>query len=72
MQLLEKLRILSRLNQKKSFLMNQREQSLNKIRKQGTEVIPSETDLVFTVSKGKEMRTLDNLVGFDEDELTEL
>ena len=35
-----------------------------------TEVVPGETDLVFTISKGREPRTLDNLVGYDEKELT--
>ena len=35
------------------------------------EIIPSETDLVFVVSKGRDMRTLENLKGFNKDELTE-
>ena len=35
----------------------------------GTDVVPSETDLVFTVSKGKDMRTVGNLAGFNDDQL---
>ena len=34
-----------------------------------TEVVPGETELVFTISKGKEPRILDNLVGYNEKEL---
>lgn len=37
----------------------------------GEEIIPSDTDLVFVVSKGRDMRTLENLKGFNKDELTE-
>lgn len=37
----------------------------------GTEVVPGETDLVFTVSKGKETRTLGNLIGYNENQLTD-
>jgi eukaryotic-like serine/threonine-protein kinase len=37
--------------------------------KAGTEVVPSETDLLFTVSKGKDMRLLINLAGFDDEQL---
>ncbi|MBO0585829.1 Stk1 family PASTA domain-containing Ser/Thr kinase [Sporosarcina sp. E16_8] len=33
------------------------------------EVIPSETELLFTVSKGLEMKILDNLIGYDEGRL---
>lgn len=39
--------------------------------KADTEIVVSETDLLFTVSKGKEVRVLENLVGFDEDQLSE-
>lgn len=35
----------------------------------GTDVVPSETDLVFTVSKGKDMRTVANLAGFNDDQI---
>lgn len=35
------------------------------------EIIPSETDLVFVISKGKDMRTLEDLKSFNKDELTE-
>lgn len=37
----------------------------------GTEVVPGETDLIFTVSKGKETRILGDLVGYTQDQLTE-
>ncbi|WP_210469445.1 Stk1 family PASTA domain-containing Ser/Thr kinase [Sporosarcina sp. 6E9] len=37
----------------------------------GKEYVLSETDLVFTVSKGKEMITLENLVGYDEQKIAE-
>ncbi|WP_172369733.1 Stk1 family PASTA domain-containing Ser/Thr kinase [Sporosarcina jiandibaonis] len=37
----------------------------------GPEYVLSETDLVLTVSKGKEMRKLENLVGYDEQKLEE-
>lgn len=37
----------------------------------GTEVVPSETDLVFTISKGKATRELGNLKGFNKEELTQ-
>jgi eukaryotic-like serine/threonine-protein kinase len=37
----------------------------------GSEYVFSETDVVFTVSKGKEMRKLENLVGYDEQKLEE-
>ena len=33
-------------------------------------MVPGETELVFTISKGREPRTLDNLVGYNEKELT--
>lgn len=36
---------------------------------EGTEVIPSEIDLEFTVSKGKDVRELENLSGFDEEQI---
>ena len=39
--------------------------------KANTDVVLSETDLLFTVSKGKELRKLENLVGYDEDQLSE-
>ena len=39
--------------------------------KAGSEIIPSETDLVFTVSKGKELLKLESLIGFDEAEFIE-
>lgn len=39
--------------------------------KAGTEVVLGETDLLFTVSKGKEVRVLENLEGYDEDKLSE-
>ncbi len=35
----------------------------------GTEVVPSETDLVFKVSKGKEVVAVSNLVGYTSDEI---
>ncbi len=35
----------------------------------GTEIVPSETDLVFTVSQGIERVTVKNLVGYSESEL---
>lgn len=35
----------------------------------GIELIPSETDLVFQVSKGKDIRTLQSLVGMNQEEL---
>lgn len=35
----------------------------------GTEVIPNETDLIFTISKGQELVTLRNLQGLTESEL---
>lgn len=38
---------------------------------EGSEVVPSETDIIFTVSKGKEMKQLSNLSGFDEAQLLE-
>ncbi|WP_039041886.1 Stk1 family PASTA domain-containing Ser/Thr kinase [Sporosarcina sp. ZBG7A] len=34
-----------------------------------TEVVPGETDVVFTVSKGPETRTLESLIGFTDDQL---
>ncbi|WP_025785105.1 Stk1 family PASTA domain-containing Ser/Thr kinase [Sporosarcina sp. D27] len=34
-----------------------------------SEVVPSETDVVFTVSKGPETRTLESLIGFTDDQL---
>ena len=37
----------------------------------GPEFVLSETDLIFTVSKGKEMITLENLVGYDEQKIQE-
>ena len=37
----------------------------------GSEIIPSETDLVFTVSKGKELLKLESLVGFNQAEFLE-
>ncbi|CAM3081283.1 Stk1 family PASTA domain-containing Ser/Thr kinase [Filibacter tadaridae] len=37
----------------------------------GTEVIPGETDLLFTVSKGRDVRILGNLSGYSEDEVKE-
>ncbi|NYF24182.1 Stk1 family PASTA domain-containing Ser/Thr kinase [Sporosarcina sp. JAI121] len=39
--------------------------------KVGEDVVPSETDLVFTVSKGIEERELSNLIGFDDNQLNE-
>ena len=39
--------------------------------KADTEIVLSETDLLFTVSKGKEVRVLENLVGYDEDKLSD-
>lgn len=38
---------------------------------EGKEVIPSETDLQFTVSKGKEVQLLDSLSGYDEEQLAQ-
>ena len=35
----------------------------------GPEFVLSETDLIFTVSKGKEMVTLENLVGYDKQKI---
>lgn len=37
----------------------------------GTEVDPSETDIVFTVSQGKELLSVQNLVGYSESELND-
>ncbi|WOV85233.1 Stk1 family PASTA domain-containing Ser/Thr kinase [Sporosarcina jeotgali] len=34
-----------------------------------SEVVPSETDVVFTVSKGPETKTLESLIGFTDDQL---
>lgn len=42
---------------------------INQNPKAGTEVIPNETELFFTISKGKDIRTLQNLVGMNQDEL---
>lgn len=39
--------------------------------KAGTEIIPDETDLVFTVSKGLELRTVKDLTGFNEKALSD-
>ncbi|MEK4485131.1 Stk1 family PASTA domain-containing Ser/Thr kinase [Psychrobacillus sp. FSL H8-0484] len=39
--------------------------------KEGTEIIPGETDLVFTVSKGLELRTVKDLTGFNEKALSD-
>ena len=39
--------------------------------KADTEIVLSETDLIFTVSMGKELRVLENLVGYDEDKLSD-
>lgn len=36
-----------------------------------SELIPSETDLVFTVSKGKDMVTVGNLLGYTSDQLSQ-
>lgn len=36
---------------------------------EGEEVVPEETDLVFTVSLGKEVRELENLVGYSNEQL---
>ncbi|MGG0643609.1 Stk1 family PASTA domain-containing Ser/Thr kinase [Sporosarcina gallistercoris] len=35
-----------------------------------SEVVPSETDVIFTVSKGQETRTLESLIGYTDDQLT--
>lgn len=37
----------------------------------GSEIVPSETELEFVVSKGKDMRTVGNLAGYDEADLSE-
>lgn len=37
----------------------------------GTEIIPSETDLIFTVSQGKERITLEDLTGYSESQIEE-
>src|SRR5690606_12426782 len=37
----------------------------------GEEVIVSETDVEFVVSKGKDMRTVENITGYTEDDLNE-
>lgn len=37
----------------------------------GSEIIPSETELEFVVSKGKDMRAVANLIGYDEADLSE-
>lgn len=37
----------------------------------GTEIIPSETDLIFTVSQGKERITLEDLTGYSESQIKE-
>ena len=37
-----------------------------------TEVVPGETDVVFTVSKGPETRTLESLIGFTDDQLLQV
>ena len=37
----------------------------------GSEVVLSETDVIFTVSKGEEMITLESLVGYDDEKLEE-
>lgn len=37
----------------------------------GSEIVPSETELEFTVSKGKDMRTVADLAGYDEADLSE-
>lgn len=37
----------------------------------GSEIIPSETEIEFTVSKGKDMRSVANLSGYDEAALSE-
>lgn len=39
--------------------------------KEGTEIIPAETDLVFTVSKGLDLRTVKDLTGFNEKALSD-
>ncbi|GKV67752.1 serine/threonine protein kinase [Sporosarcina sp. NCCP-2716] len=35
-----------------------------------SEVVPSETDVIFTVSKGPELVTLESLIGYTDDQLT--
>lgn len=35
-----------------------------------SEVVPSETDVIFTVSKGQETRTLESLIGYTDEQLT--
>ena len=37
----------------------------------GTEIIPSETELIFTVSKGLELRTVKDLTGYNEKALSD-
>ena len=37
----------------------------------GSEIVPSETELEFIVSKGKDMRSVANLTGYDEADLSE-
>ncbi|TAA70436.1 Stk1 family PASTA domain-containing Ser/Thr kinase [Planococcus salinarum] len=37
----------------------------------GSEIIPSETELEFVVSKGKDMRSVANLIGYNEADLSE-
>lgn len=36
-----------------------------------TEVVPSETDVVFTVSKGPELKTVESLIGYTDDQINE-
>ncbi|MDW0109276.1 Stk1 family PASTA domain-containing Ser/Thr kinase [Sporosarcina aquimarina] len=36
-----------------------------------TEVVPGETDVVFTVSKGPELKTVESLIGYTDDQINE-
>ncbi len=38
---------------------------------EGTEVVPEETEVLFTISKGKELQKLENLIGRDKQELND-
>jgi len=44
---------------------------LSQNQEEGDEIVPGETDLIFQVSKGKDLRILEDLSGFDEIRLTE-
>ena len=57
---------LNSIDQKEEFSDKPKGTIIGQDPEPGTEIIPEETDLIFTISKGPELRTVKDLTGFNE------